>query len=966
MTSPLKSARRIGLLSLIAAALTPAASFAETPFETWVHRYEPDLGNSPSAHAIAIDRNGFVAVAGYTRSGTDRIYYVARHDPFTGTVIPGWPKTYDSGQGTNEANAVAFDSQGNIIVTGESQTTADGLDYYTRKYFADGSIDWSVRYDGTSGSDRALFVAVDGANNIIVTGRSFIGAVSGDDIYTVKYNGQTGDIMSSYRYTSAGTRTDFPTGLTVDSAGRVIVCGVSTNANGDTEFYVGKYNMSTLAATVDWERLIGAAGRDYEARGVAVDSANNVVVTGQRRNLDNSHGFLTRKYDVNGNTEWTQVYPEVTGDFNRGARAIAVDAEGNVFVTGIAEIDNFNTTFYTAKSLAGNGAIEWSVRGPLVEDESIDVNNLSAVKIAVDPSGNPIIAGSPGIVGQSADFYVAKYSSRNNGAVLWEKAYKGAFPNEGTDTLADMAVDDFGNIAITGDSLREAGTLFEILTIKLGTTALATGDPISGDGIPDNAKISRVYTPATADTGAIAARVTVAAGRKKLGAIVSVGGGEGLAIPAVQGTAAPGISGAEFKSFSDPVMAQNGRIAFIGRVSGAPSSKSTGVWTNAFNPSGTLELALQQGEELPGQPGVILQSVSTISLRNTQLVALIKVRGSGISKANSTMIYHLVDINVGAALMQTGETSVMLEGVEATVKSLTVFTPPKGSAGHGRYHGLARVIARATLDDKRTAIVTAQTNGTVAVLTGTGQSAGSMVDGATWKSFGLPSIDNDGARYATLGTLTLGVGTEPVTKKDDSIIGYSLNGGAFVNVAREGSDAADIAGARYVSLQDPLVNRNGRVAFVGTVSGTGVNARNRTGLWFGAPATVDLIARTNHEAFPATDGSGADIDARWTSFRSLALPGGTNAGPLFLATIAGPGIRGSNGFGLWAVDSTDTVRKLIRNGDELGNLKVKKFVVLQPSAGSLGTTRSFNSGGTVAVLVTFSNKSTGVLNIAIP
>src|SRR4029453_17768841 len=105
--------------------------------------------------------------------------------------------------------SVAFDSAGNIIVTGESQS-ANGLDYFTRKYDADGNIVWSVRYDANSGSDRALFIAVDSANNVIVTGRSFIGSVSGDDIYTVKYNSVTGAVMSTFRYTSAGTRTDYP------------------------------------------------------------------------------------------------------------------------------------------------------------------------------------------------------------------------------------------------------------------------------------------------------------------------------------------------------------------------------------------------------------------------------------------------------------------------------------------------------------------------------------------------------------------------------------------------------------------------------------------------------------------------------------------------------------------------------------------------------------------------------------
>jgi hypothetical protein len=111
---------------------------------------------------------------------------------------------------------------------------------------------------------------------------------------------------------------------------------------------------------------------------------------------------------------------------------------------------------------------------------------------------------------------------------------------------------------------------------------------------------------------------------------------------------------------------------------------------------------------------------------------------------------------------------------------------------------------------------------------------------------------------------------------------------------------------------------------------------------------------------------GADIDANWSSFTSLALPGGTGSGPLFLARISGKAASKKTNFGLWGVDSNGFVRKLIRNGDQLGDLSVRKFTVLQPSSGSVGATRSFSAGRTIAVLVNFSDKSTGIVNIGIP
>jgi hypothetical protein len=368
--------------------------------------------------------------------------------------------------------------------------------------------------------------------------------------------------------------------------------------------------------------------------------------------------------------------------------------------------------------------------------------------------------------------------------------------------------------------------------------------------------------------------------------------------------------------------------------------------------------------------GILLQSVSSISLVNGQLLALIKVSGkeADVTKANSTVLYALTDIGTGASLFRTGDP--FMEGGDTTIKSLSVFVPAKGSAGHGRYHSPFRAIARASLADKRTAIMGVNNNGTTkTVLSFTDGDASSITNtqGAKWKSFGLPAVGSNVLfqYYTVAGSLSAGEGD--VTKADDAVIGYSFNGAAFTTVAREGNASPGIAGANFASFLDPIVDPIGKVAFIGTAKGQGVSSKNKTGIWFGPVGNLSLKARTNHPDFKATDGSGAEIDATWSSFTSLALPGGTNAEPLFLAEIAGKAASEKTNFGLWAVDSEVFVRKLIRNGDQLGDeLMVKKFSVLQPVSGSVGASRSFSSGGTVSVLVNFSDKSSGVVNIGIP
>jgi hypothetical protein len=98
---PSTGAIRPSLLGLVAATLIPIFGHAETVFESWVDRFDPNLGSSPSVHATAIAKDGSVAIAGFTYNGAGRrIYYIAKYDGLTGSEL--WARTYDSGQDSGD------------------------------------------------------------------------------------------------------------------------------------------------------------------------------------------------------------------------------------------------------------------------------------------------------------------------------------------------------------------------------------------------------------------------------------------------------------------------------------------------------------------------------------------------------------------------------------------------------------------------------------------------------------------------------------------------------------------------------------------------------------------------------------------------------------------------------------------------------------------------------------------------
>jgi hypothetical protein len=98
--------------------------------------------------------------------------------------------------------------------------------------------------------------------------------------------------------------------------------------------------------TYGWTRIGGSAGEEFGGQSVAVDTNGNIFITGgfsytvnfdgtggsdeHTANDDEADVFIT-KYNANGSYGWTRHFGGIAEDYGDG---IAVDSDGNVFVTG--------------------------------------------------------------------------------------------------------------------------------------------------------------------------------------------------------------------------------------------------------------------------------------------------------------------------------------------------------------------------------------------------------------------------------------------------------------------------------------------------------------------------------------------------------------------------------------------------------------------------------------------------------
>ncbi len=298
------------------------------------------------------------------------------------------------------------------------------------------NYDWSLNIGGADAfTVVSMGIATDAAGNTYTTGM-LVGTADFDpgpgtanltaaglmDIYIVKYDPNGNYVWAKNipgKNDTSGTNVN---SIALDRSGNIFVGG-------------------GFEGVVDFDPDAGTA------------ILNSTSIANTQENM-----FIA-KYDANGNYLWAK---SETGDGGTFCRDLAVDAEGDVYLTGILLTDTakfgpgFNVTrrFFISKYSSG-GDIVWAHGiGGSDPDES--------QKIEVDSSGNVYVAGyiksavvdfdpSPDFealfssTGIGWKMFIAKYTT--NGNYVWAEAIGGTSVGR----LADMTLDDAGYLYVTGD-----------------------------------------------------------------------------------------------------------------------------------------------------------------------------------------------------------------------------------------------------------------------------------------------------------------------------------------------------------------------------------------------------------------------------------------------------------------------------------------------------------------------------------
>lgn len=323
-------------------------------------------------------------------------------------------------------NATTLDAAGNVYFAGTFIHTVDlggGVmtgngqgDLFVVSYTSSGAHRWSKHFGaGVNGAgagalttDASGHVHVGGwfHGNIDFGGGTILGAGGGDG-FVLSLSAATGSFTKAWRVGSEGF--DAISGIGVDAAGNVSVCGdfagptldlgggttLAAGANAPQNAFVAGFDSN---GSHRWSRRLGGATGFSNCRSLAVAALGTVVTVGHFQESTNlGAGTVTSAGDSDAfiaafsGTGTPSFSRHFGGTGGTRAHGVALDASGNVFLTGHFNSDvDFGLGVVPADTirsfvvgLSPNGATTRFAR-PL---------RAIMQSVATDPSGNVVLGG---------------------------------------------------------------------------------------------------------------------------------------------------------------------------------------------------------------------------------------------------------------------------------------------------------------------------------------------------------------------------------------------------------------------------------------------------------------------------------------------------------------------------------------------------------------------------------------------
>ncbi len=347
-----------------------------------------------------------------------------------------WSDGFGDGTQDQFAESVATDSADNLFITGRMRGSLD---------FGCGAL------SSAGGKYDVLLTKLDSAGSCLWNKAIGNGAEDqfGQDVAV----STTGDVTVIGRF--RGNNVDFG-------------CSAVSSVGDKYDIFVAKYAANGNCL---WSKTFGEGTQDQRGEAVAIDSTGATIIAGRFRgngvdfgcgplsSAGDKHDIFVAKLDWNGDCSWSHGYGE--GSQDQFAEDLAVDSSNDILVTGRIRGNNIDFGCGALSSAGGKRdalLAKLDSSGSCLWNKAIGdgVNDQRGQGVAVDSTGHVVFTGrfkgtvdfgggSLASAGNKTDVFIAKYDG--SGAYQWGHG----FGNGAQDQLGEgVAIDSAGGIHITG------------------------------------------------------------------------------------------------------------------------------------------------------------------------------------------------------------------------------------------------------------------------------------------------------------------------------------------------------------------------------------------------------------------------------------------------------------------------------------------------------------------------------------
>ena len=310
------------------------------------------------AHAVAIQADGRIVVAGIANNGTSSqvgdfavVRYLA-NGSLDGSFGAGGKVTTDLLGNDDAARAVAIQADGKIVTGGYAYGPGSGYRFAVVRYNSDGTLDASFGVGGKVttplgvGGALARGIAIQSDGKIVAAGQGKAVDIFNNDFAIVRYN-TNGTLDPSFgsggvAITAVGTSDEVANAVAIQPNGKIVAAGFAYTGLGiNPDYAIVRYNSDAsldMSFGTSGKVTTDLSGTNDFANAVAVQSDGKIVAagyTGSDMSLVrySSAGALDGSFGTGGKVITTSAS---SPSFGSRAHAIAIQSDGKIVIGGYA------------------------------------------------------------------------------------------------------------------------------------------------------------------------------------------------------------------------------------------------------------------------------------------------------------------------------------------------------------------------------------------------------------------------------------------------------------------------------------------------------------------------------------------------------------------------------------------------------------------------------------------------------